>query len=107
MEKWSSAPQTKAQVCECVCRDPGLVPEEVLEVLAAAREDDLVGAEDLALADEGDVHILARAQVLAQRREHSAPLLSLEAADNIRSGVNHLCAVSNHFSLDSISEKPS
>ena len=56
-----------------------------------------MGAEDLALADEGDVHILARAQVLTQRREHRAPLLSLEAADSI-----HILTVVCHYHYEVI-----
>lgn len=46
--------------------DPGLVAKEVFEVLAGGRKHHFVRPEDLALADQGDVHILAGAEVLAQ-----------------------------------------
>ena len=55
--------------------DTWLVSEEIFEVLAAAGEDHLVSPEHLALADQGDVHILASAEVLTQGGEHSGPLL--------------------------------
>ena len=65
------------------------VPKEVFEVFAAGGEDNLVGPEDLTLADQGDVNILAGAEVLAEGAEHSAPLLRLKTADNVTGGVNH------------------
>ena len=65
------------------------MPKEVFEVFAAGGEDNLVGPEDLTLADQGDVNILAGAEVLAEGAEHSAPLLRLKTADNVTGGVNH------------------
>jgi hypothetical protein len=68
--------------------DPRLVTEKVLEVLARGREHDLVGPEDLALADQGDVHILAGAEVLTQRGEHCVPLLRLNSGI-VRGSLNY------------------
>ena len=70
--------------------DPRLVAKEVFEILARGGEHDLVGPEDLALADQGDVHMLASAEILAQGGEHGVPLLRLKAADDVTGRVDHL-----------------